>query len=533
MPRIIDKLLSEYTISEKIDDGSEKIKVNDVVAKAALFYEKIRNAIDYQEEHLIRKNAIYRILKRKLVYEKVVMENYLLEKYHSQNMTEQLLQELIRGGYLKASVPVKMITVVDAIIEKYNTLLNKARELDGKISKKFFRYILEMTAVEIEDSLISHSKEKALINFMFANVKAKFTLLSDLPEKEADLQLYLACHRSLFKWDEAMLRYLLLTLYYPGWKSDDPEVLQKIAGNMNAIFNGIDKQIFSIWQRKLVKVMQKKVIIYMILSDIIESNGKKAVELFRDEALLEVETKKAITKRMDIVKAKLRRGVVRSIIYVFFTKMLLALAIEFPLDWYLAGEVNYFSAGINILFPPVIMFFVAIMIRMPKKENTQKIIEEIKNISKGNGEGKPTKVVSPNTGSRIVKFFFNLIYVSSFVFSLSMIFWVLFGLGFNVFSALIFVLFLTLVSFFGIRIRIPVQELMAVDKKDNFIGALLDFFTLPFVSMGRWMSTKFSRVNVLAMFLDLIIEAPYKLLVEIFEDMLGFFKEKKEDVLIE
>jgi len=533
MPKIIDRLIQAYAEPIVPDDGGEKIKVNEVVAKAALVYEKIRNAVDYQEEHLIRKNAIFRILKRKLVYEKAIMENYLLEKYHNENMTEQLLQELIRGGYLKIGVPKKMIGVVDVIIDKYNILLNQAREIEGKISKKTFRSILQMAAVEIEEVLIPHKKEKALINLLFSMVKPKFQLFSEMSEKENDLQLYLACHRTLFKWDEAMLQYMLLTLYYPGWREGDVKIVNEVANNLNKLIEKINKQIASPWQRKLVKVMQKKSIIYMVLNDIVEANGSKTAAIFNDPSVLETEIKKAITKRYNSVKVKLRRGVVRSIIYVFFTKMLLALAIEFPMDWYLAGEVNYFTAGVNILFPPFIMFVVAIMIRMPKKENTAKIIEEIKNITAGLGEGRPTKILSPNSGRKLVKGIFHLIYTCSFLFSLSVIAWLLHKWGFNVFSSFIFVLFLTLVSFFGIRIRRPVQELMAVDKKDNFVGALIDFFALPFVSMGRWMSTKFSKVNVIAMFLDLIIEAPFKLLVEVMEDMLGFFKEKKEDVLIE
>ena len=100
-------------------------------------------------------------------------------------------------------------------------------------------------------------------------------------------------------------------------------------------------------------------------------------------------------------------------------------------------------------------------------------------------------------------------------------------------SGLIFVLFLTLVSFFGIRIRRPVQDLLAIDRRESILGSLVDFFALPFVSMGRWMSGKFSKINVVAYFLDLIIEAPFKLLIEVFEDLFGFIREKKEDVMNE
>jgi len=76
--RRLQKLIDNFFAPEGGVKDGEKIKINTVIAKAALVYEKIRNAVDYQEDHLVRKNAIHRILKRKLVYEKLVMENYLL-----------------------------------------------------------------------------------------------------------------------------------------------------------------------------------------------------------------------------------------------------------------------------------------------------------------------------------------------------------------------------------------------------------------------------------------------------------------------
>ena len=216
---------------------------------------------------------------------------------------------------------------------------------------------------------------------------------------------------------------------------------------------------------------------------------------------------------------------------MFFTKMVLALALEFPMDWYLNGAINYVSVAINILFPPFLMFVVAILIRMPKKENTTKIVNEISQIALKQNEGKMYELKPFHGRSKISRYIFNLIYGLTFLFSIMMIFTVLYKWGFNFFSSLIFVLFLTLVSFFGMRIRRPVQDLLAVERRESIIGSIVDFFALPFVSMGRWMSGKFSKINVLAMFLDLIIEAPFKLLIEVFEDLFGFIREKKEEVM--
>lgn len=533
MSKVIDNLLLNLEKSKPQVQTGEKLKVHTVISVAAFVYERIRNAVDYNEDHLVRKNAIYRILKRKLMLEKVILENYLLDKYHQDNLAEHLLQELIRGKYVE-EVSLQTVKVIDEIIQKYNLLINQIKDIEGSIDKKFFNLLLKTAAVEIEQILVPPEKEKALARAMFAVLNPKIVLTdNNLDEKEKELQLYIGCFRALFKWDDEILLFFLLNLYYPDWKAGDEQTIKKLARNRNKIFNEFQKQLNHPWKKHINKILQKKAIIFHIINDIWEEKGPEAQAIFENEEKLEEEVQKACQKRYKGVGARLRRGVVRSIIYVFFTKMLLAILLEFPMDLYLADEINYTTLIINILFPPFLMFVVAILIRMPKKENTKKIIESIKEISFSGHTKKQFKLKHPKARGKIANFIFDLIYTCTFIFSIMIIFWILFRLNFNVFSSLIFVLFLTMVSFFGIRIRRPVKDLLAIDKRDNFLSAIIDFFTLPFVSMGRWMSTKFSKINFIAFFLDFIIEAPFKLLIEVIEDLFSFLKEKKEDVMSE
>lgn len=533
MSKVVEKLIVGFEAAAAPAEMGEKLKVNAVISKAAFIYEKIRNAIDYQEEHLERKSAIYRIMRRKLLLERVIMENYLLEKYHHENIAEQLLLELIRGGYVRQDVSVKTVEVVDKIIQKYNLLFAKIREFEGRLKRRAFRYWLEIAAVEIENAVLPSIKEKAMANTMFSVYSPRIEIEQEMDEKEKELQIYLACHRVLYKWDEAMMRYLLLTLYYPEWNKAGEEMIAKIAGRIGKVATELEKQINHPRQKQIFYLLKKKAIVFWVLQDVLSENLKRAAAVFNNQEALEAEVKKAIMKRYKGVRAKLRRGVVRSIIYVFFTKMVLALALEFPMDYYLSGAVNFTSGAINIIFPPVLMFLVAILIRMPKKENMEKILEEVKAIALQGGLTKTFKLKPPLGRGLIMRFMFNLIYSLTFIFSLMVIFWGLNNIEFNFFSSLIFVLFLTLVSFFGLRIRRPVQDLLTIERRESIIGSTVDFVALPFVSMGRWMSGKFSKINVFAYFLDLIIEAPFKLLIEIFEDLFGFIREKKEDVLSE
>jgi len=533
--KVIYNLIDQFNTSENISskEQAEKIKVNKVIGAAAYVYEKIRNAVDYNDEHLIRKNAIYRILKRKLVLEKIILENYLLDKYHQDNIAEHLLQELIRGGYV-SDIPESIINEVDKIVGHYNKLINEIKELEGRIDGKIFDKILEIEAVEIERKLIPTKKEDALIKAMFSVMNARIQLsTSELSEKEKELQIFIGCHRALYKLDDGMLRHLLLNLYYPEWKSFNLNTLKQIASNAKGIFQEFEKQLNHPWKKELNKIFSKNAIIFGIIKDIIDEKGDEANEIFSNRERLEEEIKKACQRRYKGVGIKLRRGVIRSIIYVFFTKMLLALAIELPLDNLLTGVVDWRTLGINIVFPPILMLIVSMTISLPKKENTNKIIDEIKQITFNSSTTNFFKLKMPRKRGWIMNYSFKIIYALTFVFCLALILRGLYYLNFNVVSSFIFVMFLTLVSFFGMRIRRPVKEIMTIEKRENIISIIIDFISLPFISMGRWLSVKFSRINFIAFLLDFIIEAPFKLLIEIIEDLFSFLKEKKEDVMSE
>ncbi len=539
MPKLSGVISGLITRSKQkpnvVIDDDEKIKVHSVVSKASFVYEKVRNAVDYNEEHLVRKNAIYRILKRKLLLEKVVFENYLLDKYHQDNIALHLLQELIRGRYISEDTSSSEVKAIDQIIQKYNKLIQEIKDVEVKIDAEVFNYILEMAAVEIENYLIPPDKEKALIQAMFSifNPQIHLTRGEDKEEKAKEMQVFIGCHRALFKWDGAMIQFMLFNLYFPEWKDATPELIKKVASSFEKTKANLDEQISHPWRKEVSKILQKNVILLWIIQDLIGEHGENFREILNDPEELENEIKKACNKRYKSVNVKLRRGVIRSITYVFFTKMLLALVLELPLDIYLTGIVNLFSLAVNILFPPFLMLVVAVMIRLPKKENTKKIVEELKAVIYSDFTTKKYLLRLPRERGKFAKFIFNIVFIFTFVFSLSVIFWALHRLDFNVFSSLIFVLFLTLVSFFGIRIRRPVKDIIIIVRKESVSGSIVDFFALPFVTMGRLLSEKFSKFNFLAYFMDFIIEAPFKLLLEIFEDLFKFLKEKKEDVMIE
>jgi len=70
--KLFQVIYSEQNKKEAVDDDQPKIKVSSLVSRLAFFYEKARNVVEYEEDHLLRKNAIARILHRQIVIEGVL-----------------------------------------------------------------------------------------------------------------------------------------------------------------------------------------------------------------------------------------------------------------------------------------------------------------------------------------------------------------------------------------------------------------------------------------------------------------------------
>ncbi|MCK4800158.1 hypothetical protein KAS31_04230, partial [Candidatus Parcubacteria bacterium] len=160
---IAEKFIKDYRDAISLEEtynqtDEEKVKVHQVSSKIAFLYEKLRNAIDYQEEHLLRKIAIERILKRRLMTEKNELD-----------VSKFLVYELIRARYLpNDKIPEKRIEEIKEIVEKYTLLINNISEdKDGNNanSEYLFDWIIGIAACEIEEKIAPYKKENAMIEF--------------------------------------------------------------------------------------------------------------------------------------------------------------------------------------------------------------------------------------------------------------------------------------------------------------------------------------------------------------------------------
>jgi len=544
--RLFQIIYNEQKESEEESEDIQKIKVSEVISKMAFYYEKIRNSVDYKEENLLRKNAVERILKRQIVIEGTIKVST------SEEIAKDLLAELIRAGYLPNNkIPEEKIKEIAGIIEKYLKLRNYSLSRisfsehvkNGKVGQAtgdfqeindLTNWFMSLAASEIEESLGRDKIKQAVVSNMYEILTKKVKLPPDLPyEKEKEVQIYLSIHRNFLKFDQEMLEFILFKYFNPGWtKEPKDEEIAKIAQNIRSLRQAISASLNHPLAKQLDRIVGQYSVYFSVLAEVIGKNPTAVHdEIKNDIKAFPRLIKKACTEEYKSIKLRLWRAAVRSIIYIFLTKSIFVILLEIPAIQWFGEEVNPVSLAINVSFPALLLFLIVLFTRIPSEANTARIIEKIEEITFAEKEKKEQFILrQPAKRGKLANGFFGLIYFITFLLSFGLIIWALDKINFTWVSIIIFLFFLALVSFFSIRIRRGVREFIVVEQKENIFTFLVDFLYTPVIAAGQWLSEKFSQINIFIFILDFIIEAPFKIFVEITEDWTKYVRERREDI---
>jgi len=544
--RLFQIIYNEQKESEEESEDVQKIKVSEVISKMAFYYEKIRNSVDYKEENLLRKNAVERILKRQIVIEGTIKVST------SEEIAKDLLAELIRAGYLPNNkIPEEKIKEIAGIIEKYLKLRNYSLSRisfsehvkNGKVGQAtgdfqeindLTNWFMSLAASEIEESLGRDKIKQAVVSNMYEILTKKVKLPPDLPyEKEKEVQIYLSIHRNFLKFDQEMLEFILFKYFNPGWtKEPKDEEIAKIAQNIRSLRQAISASLNHPLAKQLDRIVGQYSVYFSVLAEVIGKNPTAVHdEIKNDIKAFPRLIKKACTEEYKSIKLRLWRAAVRSIIYIFLTKSIFVILLEIPAIQWFGEEVNPVSLAINVSFPALLLFLIVLFTRIPSEANTARIIEKIEEITFAEKEKKEQFILrQPAKRGKLANGFFGLIYFITFLLSFGLIIWALDKINFTWVSIIIFLFFLALVSFFSIRIRRGVREFIVVEQKENIFTFLVDFLYTPVIAAGQWLSEKFSQINIFIFILDFIIEAPFKIFVEITEDWTKYVRERREDI---
>jgi len=510
----------EAKIAKEAKPEGEVIAVSDTVSAAASVYENVRNALEYDEEHLLRRNAIRRILKRRFGEEDVTA------------LASDLLHELIWARYFSNnSVLVQTLDEIASILRKFQPLFAQAEE-GGRERQRRNLWLLDVLSTEIEYKLSPPMVEEAQVSLTYQNLKSRLEWATNLIKPEdQELQLYIAVHRAVLKSNLATLRYRVFSLYFPEWaKKPTPELIDHVAGRLPQVIEAVERQLAHPSGDRLFRFIRRRSVAFLILRDVAEKYAGETEAILTDEKRFHACVVEAAAKRYDNFRTKVGRSIFRAIIFILLTKSILALLVELPYDRLVAKEAGWTPLLTNILFHPFLLAIIGMTVSIPEKKNTELLYGELRSVL-GLDAPKPLRFSQRRPwakgGMRVV---FDILYSLMFLLFIGAVSYFLDSFGFNAVSIFFFLFFLSLVTFFGFKIRGSRRELVMVEGTGGLSSALFDIFLLPIVRAGRWISLRAPRVNILLFFCDFIIEAPFKAAIKLIEGWLAFLREKKEEI---
>ncbi|MCR4311382.1 MAG: hypothetical protein NUV54_02335 [Candidatus Taylorbacteria bacterium] len=493
------------------------IHVNKITEKAGAAYEKIRYLVDYKDERHIRRSAIERIIKRKILLEK------------EEGIGLSLIQELIAGRYLQNdSVPEEMAKAVEKIVLKYKTFERHLPE-HFRSASKTRTTVVSLLGSEIEEFFYPNNEDDYVADAFFATVRNSVKVDADFDYDFTQTQIHIACYRCLLNVDDETLRFKFWLKCMPDeWLTlEDEAEIARIAEKGEQIWHSISLALVDPLSFRLIPRLGNYAIYFSAIREVIRAYGAESEQILSNQAELDSFIADFLAKNYEKQHSRSQMSALRAVIYIFFTKMLLALALEVPYQIYVEQFVNYTPLAINVVFHPVLLLVVTVSAKKLGDENTKAIQTGVHNILL-NENIRPIKVPVKQAG------FFNTI----FFFLYSALFLVVFGaivfalreLGFSVVSTLLFLCFLALVSYFALRIRHSANRFKVAKEDSRTVALAFNLFALPIIRAGRWLSRTFSSINVFVFVLDFIIETPFKLVLHLGDAFVSFLKEKQEDV---
>lgn len=493
---------------EIISGGDDYIDVPTVGRTVSSAYEQLRNAADNAEEHLLLQRAIKRFYRL----------NIFTAKRSAKQLNMELISELVLAGYLQNNTVSKpAIEQLDTILASY---LHAHERLIARAAKREqnTEWVLACLSSDVESLLRPHNRRQALIAvayqyFTQAIDRAQFEHLPDTVGYE--LCLYIAVHQALLKSDIDIVRADVRGMY-----GIDPAETEQ--------FLQINQQVDHYFSCPLTTQLRRNVnrngAPLRILKSMVTSRLDLPNLLDDQRGFMDAYRFQAEQEYAQINK-KLNAGLIKSVAFVFITKMIIGLAIEIPFDLRFRGEIAWTALLINLLFPPIYMILLRLSITMPKPANTDKLMTLINDLLYGNEVAllatPVQKKITPAT---------QVIYDLLFSVPIAITIAILYSLGFNIVQMVIFFVFFSTASSLGSRLRGMVTDLEANRHSTGLLVSIRDFLYLPFIIFGQWISAEYKRFNIVGRMLDIIIELPLKTFFRLARQWMRFLDEQHDQL---
>jgi hypothetical protein len=471
-------------------------------------YEQLRNAAEYAEEHLLLQRAIGRY------YRRVFLTR---DPKRIGESAEDLILELTQAGYLpNDTIPVTLLPIIDALALDY------FGAYDGLLSKHHGRvnaWTIELLAVKVEGLLSDRSYQDTFTQFAYDYFQGALDpakLFGATPPEDYSLSLFIAVNRALIKADGAIIRSALLARYglVPSLSSEYVEMNRRIDGLFESEVT-----------ERLTRVVDRHGAPLRVLWHMINTHEDMATLLDSPSTFLggyEAEVRAQYSQ----IGSKIKRGIFKSIAFLIITKVIIGLLVEVPYDRLVHGEVLWLPLAINLGFPPLYMVLLSLTLTQPGPANTRALTERIEKLL----YGEEQLSIIARRGGKGFGVAFNIVYILLFLLVFGGATWFLMSLDFSPLHLTIFFVFLSTASFLGFRLSRLIREVEVVDSEQNALTMIRDGLYMPFVVVGRWMSDKYAKVNIMTLLLDMAIELPLKTFLHIVRQWAAFISSKKDEL---
>lgn len=497
----------------------KKIVVDPLISKVASWYERLRNAMDYREEEVILRAAIERILKRRIIL-----------GGDGKKVAEPLVRELIWARYFADDSLSE--NVVGQIAKKVDLYL---RFRDAVIEKKILKepeaneWMHHLMSSDIEYFLNPQTERELSCNFMYQVMRNNVSITDDT-EQNKDVQVFIAVRKAFSKDDLAFLRYHLFTQFFSnGGLTEESfgEVIEKFP----MCFREIQQQLSYSRKDRIYSYIKSKTGVFLVLDDLLDIYKGAIKQLHGKKEEFGKAVFDICEARYSSISGKVRRAVIRSVIFILLTKVFFAFAIEGTFESLVYGSVSWRSILLNTGIPPLLMVIASFFLRTPKRDNSKLILQHINTILSNEDAkiGNPLVIKKAPDKRPFMNAVFTLLWLLTYLLSFGAIVYILTRLHFNPISQGIFLFFVAIVSFLTYRIGLMSRE-YTVEEKQGALMPVLDFFFMPIVRVGRHLTEGISQINILLFIFDFIIETPFKGIFGFFEQWFFFLHAKREEL---
>jgi hypothetical protein len=476
---------------------------NDFVGTLALVYEKARNALEYRADNLVRRAAIERILKRRILLNKdpeSLAQNLLLELKWAKYLSIEDIENTKKLGLTK-------------ILAKYISFI------DGTVPTE---WIVKIASAEIEEFFNLNTDYKQFTFFAFQNIRQRI----QIREENLDLLTYFAVDKVYAGSDDEQIAYHILNLA-------GPNVTKKILEEAWKLFN---KARGSKVLSRIMKFVRRQMPPLVLLRDVYFYKPADFKETVYNQEKFGQRAKEVLEIQIKQLSGRVTTAGIRSIIYVFLTKMVLAFGLEVPLEIFVFGRLGKLPLTVNLIFPPFLMWLATTQIKLPSEKEKEGLMARawiiLSNPEFIGSEKDVLKDSEDRQEQGLGWWIFSVLYGVCFVGVFVLIYYLLGIIGFTFFSKVIFIFFLCIIAFFAYRI-VQITRVYSWKNAGRESTNFTDMISVPILAIGSRLSQGLSKLNFLAFAFDFILEAPFKLILGFLDDWVQFLSIKREEEIIE